>query len=119
MAPVGSLMVSLGKGSGILDMEDFIVSNNILPIGSIIYILFCTRRYGWGWDNFIKEANAGKGIKIPTSLRWYLTYVPLAIILVVFVYGYVEKFMMWKHKGDGVSVVSFVMSVQLRNSMIY
>jgi len=51
-----------------------------LPIGSIVYILFCTRRYGWGWDNFIKEANAGKGIKIPTSLRWYLTYVPLAII---------------------------------------
>jgi len=90
----GLNIAPLGKGSGILDMEDFIVSNNILPIGSIIYILFCTRRYGWGWDNFIKEANAGKGIKIPTSLRWYLTYVPLAIILVVFVYGYVEKFMM-------------------------
>ena len=91
---IWSNIAPLGKGSGILDMEDFIVSNNILPIGSIVYILFCTRRYGWGWDNFIKEANAGKGIKIPTSLRWYLTYVPLAIILVVFVYGYVEKFMM-------------------------
>jgi len=89
-----SSIAPLGKGSGILDLEDFLVSNNILPIGSIVYVLFCTRRYGWGWDNFIKEADAGKGIKIPTSLRWYLTYVPLAIILVVFVYGYVEKFMM-------------------------
>lgn len=55
----------LGAGSSIQDLEDFIVSNNLLPIGSLIYLLFCTSRYGWGWDKFQKEANAGSGIKFP------------------------------------------------------
>jgi len=91
---VWSGFMPLGKGSGVLDLEDFLVSNNILPIGSLVYVLFCTRRYGWGWDNFLAEANAGKGIKVSAALRWYMKYVPLVIILVVFVYGYVEKFFM-------------------------
>ncbi len=82
----------LGAGSGILDLEDFLVSNNILPLGSLVYLFFCTRRYGWGWDNFLKEANTGKGTKFPASLRWYMFYVPVVIVLVVFVYGYYEKF---------------------------
>ena len=51
----------LGQGSTILDLEDFIVSNNLLPLGSLVYLLFCTSRYGWGWKNFRKEANAGTG----------------------------------------------------------
>ena len=91
---VWSGFTPLGKGSGVLDLEDFIVSNNILPLGSLVYLFFCTRRYGWGWDNFIAEANAGKGMKLAPSLRWYLTYVPVAIVIVVFIYGYYEKFFM-------------------------
>lgn len=54
-----------GDGSNIMDLEDFIVSNNLLPLGSLGYLLFCTRKNGWGWDNFIAEVNAGTGMKFP------------------------------------------------------
>ena len=76
----------------IQDMEDFIVSNNLLPLGSMVYLLFCTSRYGWGWDNFIREADAGKGLKFPSWLRVYVTYVLPLIVLVIFTMGYVQKF---------------------------
>lgn len=82
----------LGEGSTILDLEDFIVSNNILPLGSLVYVLFCVTRYGWGWDNFVREANTGKGIKFPKQLRFYLTFILPIIVLTVFVFGYIEKF---------------------------
>ena len=59
-----------------MDFEDFLVSNNILPLGSLIYLLFCVTRYGWGWDNFIKEANTGKGISFPKKLKVYFTFLP-------------------------------------------
>ena len=49
----------LGGNSGILDLEDFIISNNVLPLGSLVYLTFCTTRYGWGWDNFLEEVNLG------------------------------------------------------------
>lgn len=82
----------LGEGSNVLDLEDFIVSNNLLPLGSMVYLLFCVTKYGWGWDNFIEEANAGKGMKFPKGLRYYVSIVlPLAIIY-IFVQGYVSKF---------------------------
>ena len=61
---VWSSFQPLGPGSGVLDLEDFIVSNLILPIGSLIFIVFCVTRYGWGWDKFVEEANAGKGYKL-------------------------------------------------------
>ena len=86
----------LGAGSGVLDLEDFIVSNNLLPLGSIVYLLFCTTRYGWGWDNFIAEADAGHGLKFPHALRGYLVYVVPAIMLVIFAFGYYEKFFNFK-----------------------
>lgn len=76
----------------IQDIEDFIVSNNLLPLGSMVYLLFCTSRYGWGWDNFIREADAGKGLKFPSWLRVYVTYVLPLIVLVIFTMGYVQKF---------------------------
>mgnify|MGYP003375278987 CR=1 FL=1 len=76
----------------IQDMEDFIVSNNLLPLGSMVYLLFCTSRYGWGWDNFIREADAGKGLKFPSWVRSYVTYVLPLIVLVIFTMGYVQKF---------------------------
>lgn len=71
-------------GRSIMDFEDFTVSSVLLPLGSLIYLLFCVTRYGWGWDNFIKEANAGKGIKVPKGCRFYLTFVLPVLILVIF-----------------------------------
>lgn len=83
----------LGAGSNIMDLEDFIVSNNLLPLGSLVYLFFCVTRYGWGWDNFLNEANTGKGIKFPKWLRIYVTFILPLIVLFIFVQGYVSKFM--------------------------
>jgi len=76
-----------GEGSTIMDLEDFIVSNLLLPIGSLVFILFCVSKKGWGWDNFTAEANEGKGIKIQKFMRGYMTYVLPVIVAVVFVIG--------------------------------
>ena len=71
----------LGEGTTILDLEDFIVSNNLLPLGSLGYVLFCAKKNGWGWDNFIGEANTGEGMRFPKGLRAYMLYgLPLIII---------------------------------------
>jgi NSS family neurotransmitter:Na+ symporter len=82
----------LGEGTVVLDLEDFILSNNLLPLGALVYLLFCVTRYGWGWDNFIAEADQGKGMKFPKYLRAYLVYVLPVAMLVIFVQGYIEKF---------------------------
>lgn len=82
--------VPFASGSGVLDLEDFLVSNCCLPLGSLCYVLFCVSKKGWGFDNFIKEANTGKGLKMPKWLRPYLTYVLPVIILVVFVIGIIS-----------------------------
>lgn len=83
-----------GEGSTVLDLEDFIVSNNILPIGSMIYLFFSTRKLGWGWDKFIEEANTGKGIKFPAGklARFYVTWIIPLIVLIILVMGYKDKF---------------------------
>ena len=81
-----------GEGTAILDLEDFIVSNNILPIGSLVYVLFCTTRYGWGWKNFLSEANAGEGPKFPKWVRPYVTFIIPLIIIFLFLQGYWSKF---------------------------
>ncbi len=75
------------SGTAILDLEDFIVSNCLLPLGSLVYILFCTSKKGWGFDNFLNEANTGKGPKVARVLRPYLTYVLPIIIVFVFIMG--------------------------------
>ena len=77
----------LGPGSGVLDLEDFIVSNLILPIGSLIFIIFCVTRYGWGWDKFVAEANEGKGLKVANWMRPYVTYVLPVMVLVILIMG--------------------------------
>ncbi|MDO4305174.1 MAG: sodium-dependent transporter, partial [Bacillota bacterium] len=82
----------LGEGSTIMDLEDFIVSNNLLPLGSLGYVLFCTRKNGWGWDAFLNEANAGKGIAFPKVLRLYAAYGIPVIIAVIYLKGYYDKF---------------------------
>ncbi len=89
---VWSGFAPLGEGTAILDLEDFIVSNNLLPLGSLVYVLFCTTRYGWGWKNFLAEANTGDGLKFPKWVRLYVTFgVPL-IVLFLFIQGYWSKF---------------------------
>ncbi len=82
----------LGPGSVVLDLEDFIVSNNLLPLGSLIFVLFCSCRYGWGWDNFIKEADTGIGLKFPRLLKPYFQYVLPVIMVVIFAQGYYELY---------------------------
>lgn len=81
-----------GAGSNIMDLEDFLVSNNFLPLGALVYLAFCVRKSGWGWDNFLKEANTGKGLKFPRWVRPYVTYILPLIVLFLFVQGYVSKF---------------------------
>jgi NSS family neurotransmitter:Na+ symporter len=82
----------LGEGSCVLDLEDFLVSDVLLPLGAIAFALFCTRRYGWGWKRFLAETNAGKGPKFPESLRLYCAYCLPAIVLLIFVSGILRRF---------------------------
>ena len=82
---VWSGFVPFAEGSGVLDLEDFIVSNLLLPIGCFIYVLFCTWKFGWGWDNFTAEANAGKGLKVKKWMKPYMQFILPIIILVVFI----------------------------------
>ncbi len=81
-----------GEGSAVLDLEDFVLSNLILPIGSLGYLLFCTSRNGWGWDNFMKEANEGGGMKVKKWMRFYCSRILPVIILFIFVWGIIDKF---------------------------
>lgn len=79
----------LGAGSTILDLEDTVVSNFILPLGSLVFILFCVTKKGWGWDNFVDEANTGKGLKIKKFMKGYMTYVLPVLVMFVFIMGLV------------------------------
>lgn len=79
-------------GGAVLDFEDFLVSNLFLPLGSLVYLLFCVSRYGWGWKNFKEEANTGEGLKVMDWMRPYLTYVLPVIVLFIFSFGLYEKF---------------------------
>ncbi|MBR5445584.1 MAG: sodium-dependent transporter [Clostridia bacterium] len=75
--------ISIG-GKALMDLEDFAVSNVLLPVGSLVYVLFCTSRYGWGWDNYMNEVNAGTGLKVPGWLKVYMKYIlPIIIIAVL------------------------------------
>ena len=80
----------LGPGTGVLDLEDFVVSNLLLPLGSLIFIFFCTSRYGWGWKNFTKEANSGKGLKVQRWMRGYMCYVLPVLVAVILVLGLIR-----------------------------
>lgn len=94
----------LGAGSNIMDLEDFLVSYNILPLGSMIFVLFCTRKNGWGWDRFLQEANTGKGICVKQGLRFYMSVILPLIIAIVYLKGYYDFFV-----GQGVVVLAFWM----------
>ena len=69
---------------GFMDLEDKAVSNVLLPVGSLLYVIFCTSRYGWGFKNYFAEVNEGSGAKLPRWIRPYMTYVlPLIIVVVL------------------------------------
>ncbi len=76
-----------GEGTSVLDLEDFIVSNLILPLGSLAFILFCTSKKGWGWDKFTEEANTGKGLKVQKWMRFYMSVILPVIVAILFVVG--------------------------------
>ncbi len=82
----------LGDGTSVLDLEDFMISNLILPIGSLIYTLFCTSKYGWGWDNYISEVNLGSGLKVPNKTRIYCKWILPLITLIIIVNGLISVF---------------------------
>lgn len=86
----------LGEGTNIMDLEDFIVSNNILPLGSVLFVLFCASKNGWGWENFLKEANTGKGVKFPKGIRPYMMIVLPVVVSIIYLKGYYDMF---KPKG--------------------
>jgi NSS family neurotransmitter:Na+ symporter len=82
----------LKAGNTFMDLEDIIVSNILLPVGSLIFVLFCTNKRGWGFKNFMDEANTGKGYKVKKWMSFYLTYILPVIIAALFVIGIVNYF---------------------------
>lgn len=98
--------VPLGEGTGIMDLEDFLVSYNLLPLGSLVFVLFCTRKNGWGFQNFIAESNKGEGINFPKAVQTYMTYGLPLIIVIVYLKGYYDMFV-----GMGTKVLAFWMCV--------
>lgn len=79
-------------GGSIMGLEDFLISNNLLPLGSLLYLIFCVSRYGWGWQNFLAEANTGKGLKFPAVFHFYLKWILPLIVLFIFIQGYLPYF---------------------------
>ena len=74
-----------------LDLLDFLVSNVIMPLGSLVFLFFCTRKSGWGWKNFITEANAGEGLSFPERARFYVSWILPLIVIFIFLFGLWEK----------------------------
>lgn len=85
-----SAIQPLGDGSTILDLEDFLVSNMILPIGSLCYLLFCVSRFGWGFEKYMKETNTGEGAKMPQWIRVYVTYILPVLLLFLIIKGLIR-----------------------------
>lgn len=84
----------MGPGSTVMDVEDFLVSYNLLPLGSMVFVLFCVKKNGWGWDKFLAEVNTGEGRKLPSSdvLQFYMKYILPLIIIIVYLKGYYDTF---------------------------
>ena len=100
----------LGAGSTIMDLEDFIVSYNILPLGSILFVLFCVRKNGWGWDNFVAEVNTGKGMSLSHKLRWYMNYIVPTLGILIYLGGYYDMF---KKSSSAVFIMWMTIAVLL------
>jgi len=89
---VWSGFAPLGEGTVFMDLWDFIVSNNLLPLGSLIFALFCCNKFGWGWDKFLEEANAGKGLKVQNWMKPVFRYVVPVVIVFIYVMGLIDFF---------------------------
>lgn len=89
----------LGAGSTIMDLEDFLVSSNLLPLGSLVFVMFCVKKNGWGFENFLREANQGNGIKFPHWIRFYMQYILPIIVTIIYLKGYYDTF---KEQGSAV-----------------
>lgn len=96
----------LGDGTSVMDLEDFLVSYNLLPLGSLVFVMFCTKKSGWGFDNFLKECNTGEGMDFPKAVRIYMTYFLPMIIVIVYLKGYYDMF-----AEMGTKVLTFWMCV--------
>jgi NSS family neurotransmitter:Na+ symporter len=99
-----------------MDIEDFFVSNNLLPLGSLLSVMLCTSKYGWGWDNFVKEVNTGIGRSFPTQLRSYMTWVLPLIIIFVYLKGYYDMF---AERGRLVLIIWMCVAVLLLAVVIF
>jgi NSS family neurotransmitter:Na+ symporter len=97
-----SFITPLGAGTAIMDLEDFLVSYNILPLGSLLFVLFCVKKNGWGYENFLKEADEGRGMRFPAKLKWYMTYVIPLLIVIIYLKGYYDLF---REKGPAMLAV--------------
>lgn len=89
---VWSAFTPFGEGSCVLDLEDFIVSDILLPLGALAFAFFCCHRYGWGWERFLAEANAGEGSRFPSWLRLYCAYAVPLVVFAIFVLGLLRRF---------------------------
>ena len=101
-----SFFEPLGANTNLMDLEDFIVSYNILPLGSLLFVMFCVKKNGWGFDNFLTETNEGKGMSFPKVLKGYMTYVIPTLIILIYLKGYYDFFV-----GQGIKVLAFWMIV--------
>ena len=108
----------LGAGSTLMDVEDFLVSNNLLPLGSMVFVLFCVRRNGWGWKNFLEEANQGTGRGLPTGswLKFYMTWILPLVILIVYLKGYYDFF---ADQGPAVLIPWMIFAVVLMAAILF
>lgn len=106
----------LGEGTNLFDLEDFLVSNNILPLGSLILILFCTKKNGWGWDNFIKEVNTGKGITLSNKIRFYVTWLLPIIVIVIYLKGYYDFFV---NKGSTMLITWLIIAIAFLGLILF
>ena len=79
--------ISIPAIGDIQSIEDFVVSNNMLPLGALVFVLFCTQKFGWGWDNFLAEANSGKGLKVRPWMKPIFRFVLPGLIAFIYIYG--------------------------------
>lgn len=87
-----SFIEPFGAGTGIMDLEDFLVSYNALPLGALVFVLFAVRKNGWGFDRFLEETNTGEGMKLPKAMKVYMSYILPAVIVFVYFKGYWDMF---------------------------
>ncbi|MCQ2975213.1 MAG: sodium-dependent transporter [Bacteroidales bacterium] len=106
----------IGENTNLMDLEDFILSFNLLPLGALITLLFCVSKKGWGWNNFINEVNTGEGLGLSKKLKFYMTYILPAIMVIVYIKGYYDYF---QNYSLSVRIFSMLIAVMLLSIIFY